>query len=381
MRRFGLPALLATASITLLAGHAWSQTGQSTPSNSKPAAMPSGAPGGSAEPRSPEGRRYLAQPLTTEIYTADPSARVFNGKIYIYPSHDIDAGIPDDDIGSQYDMRDYRVLSMDRPGAPVTVHPVAISVKDVPWAAKQAWAPDALFKNGTYYLYMPLKDKAGVFRMGVATSKSPVGPFVAEKQPIRGSFSIDPGMFTDDDGQNYMYFGGIWGGQLQRWATGKYDAAAGNTDLKQDDKPALAPKMARLSADMKQFAEPVRDVVLLDEAGKPILGGDHDRRFFEAAWVFKRDGKYYFTYSTGDTHFLNYAIGDTPYGPFRYTGHILAPVQGWTSHHSVFKFENRWWLAYHDTHVGKKNSLRSVKMTEVFFNPDGTIRQIDPFKH
>ena len=333
-----------------------------------------------AEARSPEGRRYVAQPLVTDKFFADPSAHVFNGKLYVYPSHDVDAGIPDDDLGNQYAMHDYHVLSMDRVGGPVTVHPVAIDVKDIPWASKQTWAPDAAHKNGTYYLYMPARDKQGVFRIGVATSKSPTGPFKAEKEPIRGSYSIDPAVFTDTDGASYMYFGGIWGGQLQRWTSGRYDPNGGDTDLKQDDKPAIAPKIARMSADMKQFAEAPRDVIITDEAGKPVLGGDHDRRFFEAAWTFKRGGKYYFTYSTGDTHFLNYAIGDSPYGPFRYTGHILKPVQGWTSHHSIVEFQGRWWLFYHDTQLSDKNHLRSAKVTELTFNTDGTIQLIDPFK-
>ncbi|MCP5751143.1 hypothetical protein NL359_39100, partial [Klebsiella pneumoniae] len=79
-------------------------------------------------------------------------------------------------------------------------------------------------------------------------------------------------------------------------------------------------KVARLTPDMKQLVEPLRDAVILDEKGKPILGGDHDRRFFEGSWTFKRGGKYYYMYSTGDTHFLAYAVGDSPYGPFKYTG-------------------------------------------------------------
>lgn len=359
--------------VLLVGGLAIAQTGKAPPVAAKANA------GG--EPRSPDGRRYLAQPLVTKIFAADPSAHVFNGKIYVYPSHDIDSGIPDDDLGSQYAMRDYRVLSMDRPGGPVTIHPVGIDVGHIPWASKQTWAPDAAYKNGTYYLYMPARDKQGVFRIGVATSKSPTGPFKAEPLPIRGSFSIDPAVFSDTDGESYMYFGGIWGGQLQRWANGRFDANAGDTDLKQDDKPALAPKVARMSADMKQFAEAPRDVQIVDEAGKPILGGDHERRFFEASWLFKRSGKYYFTYSTGDTHFLAYAIGDNPYGPFRYTGHIMTPVQGWTTHHSIIEFKNRWWLFYHDTQLSNRNNLRSAKMTEMTFRPDGTINPIDPFKN
>ncbi|ARU15108.1 alpha-N-arabinofuranosidase [Croceicoccus marinus] len=334
---------------------------------------------------SPDGRSYLSQPLTSEIYTADPSGHVFDGKLYIYASHDIDAGIPDDDLGNQYAMRDYRILRMDRPGGPVTVGPVALDVKDVPWASQQMWAPDAAYKDGTYYLYFPARDKTkdkngvGAFRIGVATSKSPMGPFVPEPNYIEGSFSIDPSVFTDDDGTSYMYFGGIWGGQLQRWNNGVYDPQGSDTDLMQDDQPAISGKVARLSPDMKSFAEPVRDALIVDEAGNPVLGGDHDRRFFEAAWVFKRDGKYYFTYSTGDTHYLNYAIGDSPYGPFTYKGHILEPVQGWTSHHSIVEWNGKWYLLYHDTQLSGKNHLRNVKMTELTFNPDGTIPTISPF--
>jgi len=336
-----------------------------------PAAKPPAAESGDA--------KFLSQPLVSEIYTADPSAHVWDGKVYVYPSHDIDAGIPDDDLGSQYAMRDYRVLSMDSIGGPVTVGPVALDIADVPWASQQMWAPDAARKDGTYYLYFPAKDKKGVFHIGVATGTSPTGPFKAEPEPIAGSFSIDPAVFTDADGESYMYFGGIWGGQLQRWATGTYNADIGSTDLKQDDKPALGARVARLGADMKSFAEKPREVVILDEKGKPVLGGDHDRRFFEASWMYKRGDTYYFTYSTGDTHFLNYATGSNPYGPFTYRGHFMLPVQGWTTHHSIVDWNGKTWLFYHDNQLSGKNHLRNVKVTELKFNPDGTIQQIDPF--
>jgi len=374
-----LTLLAATAAIALT-GCSGTPAGNDTAANGAAPANDAAANSGGAEPRSPEGKRYLAQPLVKDLYFADPSAHVFDGKLYIYPSHDVDAGIPDDDLGSQYAMHDYQVLSMDAPGGKVTVHPVALDVKQIPWASAKTWAPDAAFKNGTYYLYFPAQDKAGVFRIGVATSKSPVGPFKAEPEAIRGSFSMDPAVFTDADGQSYMYFGGIWGGQLQRWATGKYDPNAGDTDLKKDDQPALMPKIARMSADMKQFAETPRDVVITDDKGKPILGGDHDRRFFEASWTFKRDGKYYFSYSTGDTHYIAYAIGSTPYGPFKYAGRILDPVQGWTNHHSVVEWNGKWYLAYHDTQLSNRNHLRSAKLTELSFNPDGTIKTLNPFK-
>ncbi len=322
--------------------------------------------------------RYLSQPLVSEIYTADPSAHVWDGKIYIYPSHDIDGPTPEDDLGAHFEMRDYRVLSMDKIGGKVTVHPVGLHVSQVPWATKQMWAPDAAKKNDTYYLYFPAKDKQGAFRIGVATSKSPVGPFKAQSQPIKGSFSIDPAVFTDTDGKTYMYFGGIWGGQLQRNVTGTYDPNGSKTDLNADDKPALAPKVARLGDDMLEFAEKPRDVLIVDKNGKPLLGGDHDRRFFEASWMHKYKGKYYFSYSTGDTHYLVYAIGDSPYGPFTYTGRILEPVDGWTTHHSIVESNGRWWLFYADSQLSQTTRLRNVKVTELFYNPDGTIKTLDP---
>ncbi len=351
--------------------------------------------GQAAAPRTPtgapvptttvDGRHYLSQPLTTEIYTADPSAHVFAGKIYVYPSHDVPTATADDDLGNEYAMHDYRVLAMDRIGGPVTVGPVALDVAQVPWASKQMWAPDAAYRNGQYYLYFPARDKRldknglGTFRIGVATSKSPMGPFKAEPTPIAGSYSMDPAVFTDDDGKTYMYFGGIWGGQLQRWASGRFDPNGSDTDLHQDAKPALSGKVVRMNADMTSFAEPPRDAVVLDAGGKPIVGGDHDRRFFEASWMFRRGGVYYFTYSTGDTHFLNYATGTNPYGPFTYRGHILNPVQGWTTHHSIVEWNGKWWLFYADTQMSGKNHLRNVKVTELHFAADGSIPTIDPF--
>src|SRR5688572_13770528 len=321
----------------------------------------------------------ISEPLVKHIYTADPSAHVFNGKIYIYPSHDIEAGVPENDKGDHFDMRDYHVLSLDNIGGEVKDNGVAIDIKDIPWAGRQLWAPDAAFANGKYYLYFPVKDKQDIFRIGVATSDSPTGPFKAEAQPIKGSFSIDPTVFKDSDGAHYMYFGGIWGGQLQRWQTGKYDSTA--RDERKGDTPAIGPRMAKLTANMLQFAEPVKEISIVDKEGKPIAAKDHDRRFFEAAWVHKYNGKYYFSYSTGDTHFICYATGDSPYGPFTYQGVVLKPVVGWTNHHSIVEVNGKWYLFYHDSILsGGKTHLRSVKVTELTHNADGTIQTISPYK-
>ncbi|TKK66610.1 alpha-N-arabinofuranosidase [Ilyomonas limi] len=315
---------------------------------------------------------YLSQPLVTNMYIADPSAHVFNGTVYIYPSHDTDTGAPEKDDGSHFDMRDYHIYSMDSIPGPAIDHGVALDIKNIPWAKRQLWAPDAAFKEGTYYLYFPVKDKQDVFRIGVATGSSPISPFKAQPNPIEGSFSIDPAVFMDDDNNAYMYFGGIWGGQLQRWQSGKYDSTAGQepTDTNAD---ALTAKVAKMSKDMLHFDGPVRDVVIVDENGKPLKAGDHNRRFFEASWMHKYNGKYYFSYSTGDTHNICYAIGDNPYGPFTYKGIILYPVQGWTNHESIISFKGKWYIFYHDTQLSGKTHLRNVKVAELHYNPDGTI--------
>lgn len=323
-------------------------------------------------------RRAISAPLVTHLFTADPSAHVFNGRIYIYPSHDVDAGIPFDDLGSHFAMEDYHVFSMDGPSGPVTDHGSALHLRDVPWASRQLWAPDAAFRNGKYYLFFPAKNKDGLFQIGVAIADAPEGPFHAEPAPIRNSYSIDPAVFIDEDDKAYLYFGGIWGGQLQSYRNNSYDATHQEPA---PDEAALGPRVAQLSDDLLQFNEAVRDIIITDKDGSPLKAGDNDRRFFEASWMHKYDGRYYFSYSTGDTHFICYAVGDNPYGPFRYEGRILNPVVGWTSHHSICEFQGEWYLFYHDSSLSKGiTHLRSMKMTRLIHEPDGKIRCIDPYK-
>jgi hypothetical protein len=221
-----------------------------------------------------------------------------------------------------------------------------------------------------------VKDKGDVFRIGVATSKKPEGPFVAEKQPIAGSYSIDPAVFRDDDGSFYMYFGGIWGGQLQRWDNNKYNAAG---KLKTPEEQAVLPRVAKLAKDMKSFSGEVKEIKLVDENGKTFTEKQNDKRFFEASWVHKYNGKYYFSYSTGDTHNICYAVGDSPYGPFTYKGIVLSPVKGWTNHHSIVEFKGKWYLFYHDVELSGKTHLRNIKVTELKHNADGTIQPVSAF--
>ncbi|KAF3934505.1 Beta-xylosidase [Dactylella cylindrospora] len=317
------------------------------------------------------------KPLVTHIYTADPSAHVFNNRIYVYPSHDRETDIEDNDNGDQYDMADYHVLSMDSIGSEVIDHGVALKQEDIPWVSKQLWAPDAAYKNGKYYLYFPARDKEGVFRIGVAVGDQPEGPFTPDPEPIPESYSIDPACLVDDDGQAYLYFGGIWGGQLQCWQTGEYKAEAYTTMEPSGTGPAMLPRVAKLSEDMHTFDGPILQVSIVDEDGKLLIADDHDRRFFEAAWVHKYKGKYYFSYSTGDTHYLCYAIGDSPLGPFTYAGRILEPVEGWTTHHSIVEAHGKWYLFHHDSHLSGKNHLRSAKVRELVYDDEGKLHLAD----
>ncbi len=319
-----------------------------------------------------------ARYLVNNLYTADPAAHVFNGKIYIYPSHDIESGIPENDLGDHFDMKDYHVFSMDSVEGEVTDHGVALDIKDVPWGGRQMWDTDAAYKNGKYYLYFPAKDKTDIFRIGVAVSDKPEGPFIPESHPIIGSYSIDPCVFEDTDGQHYMYFGGLWGGQLQRYRNNKAQECGSEPA---DNEPALYSRVVKMSEDMLGFAEGPKDLVILDENGNPLTAGDHERRFFEASWMHLYNGKYYFSYSTGNTHKLCYAIGDSPYGPFTYQGVILMPVVGWTTHHSIVEFKGKWYLFHHDSvPSGGRTWLRSMKVIELDYNEDGTIKTIYPEK-
>ena len=321
--------------------------------------------------------RAISQPLVTHIYTADPSAHVFEGKLYVYCSHDIEGGVAFNDDGAHFCMEDYHVLSMDSPDGPATDCGLALHVSEVPWAERQMWAPDAACRDGRYYLYFPAKTAEGLFRIGVAVGEHPAGPFTPQPRPIDGAYSIDPSVFADDDGEHYLLFGGIWGGQLQKYRDNAYDA--GNEEPG-DGEPALGPRIARLRADMLELDEPTREVQILDEQGRPLRADDHNRRYFEGPWLHKYEGRYYLSYSTGNTHLLCYAVGDNPYGPFTYQGQVLRPVVGWTTHHSICEYEGRWYLFYHDSLLsGGVTHLRSVKMVELQHDAEGRIVPINPY--
>ena len=182
------------------------------------------------------------------MYTADPSAHVFNGRLYVYPSHDLDSS-------QTFDMTDYHVFSTEDM-VNWTDHGQALHLDQVSWATEMAWAPDCGFYNGKYYLYFPT-DRSYI---GVGVSDSPTGPFIDpigkplltkdSPEVVNKRDFIDPSVYVDDDGTPYLFFG------------------------------QLDVNVVQLNEDMVSYKEPVH-----------IIKGVKD--FFEAIWVHKYNGTYY----------------------------------------------------------------------------------------
>lgn len=292
-------------------------------------------------------------PFIKGQFTADPTARVFNGKMYVYPSHDIQA--PADKPNLRKDwfcMEDYHVFSSENL-TDWNDHGVILSQQQVPWVNADSysmWAPDCTYRDGMYYLYFPAMVKPDSITrrfgmmIGVAVSDRPDGGFVPMAEPIKGVYGIDPCTLIDDDGQAYLY----WSGRGMHGAR-------------------LKPNMLQIDS------EPV------------AIGNLPDGSLKEGPFVFKRKGKYYFTYPwvpvEGETENLSYAMGDSPLGPFEYKGLIMdqSPTKCWTNHHSIVEYKGEWYLFYHHNDYSPQfDKNRSARIDKIHFNDDGTIRKVTP---
>ena len=291
----------------------------------------------------------LAQnPFITDQYTADPSARVFGDRVYVYPSHDILATEERGRAG-WFCMEDYHVFSSANL-TDWTDHGVIVSQENVEWGNPEAysmWAPDCIFRNGRYYFYFPdiIKDtlKYGRgFSVGVAIADKPEGPFKTQPEPIKGVRGIDPNVFIDHDGQAYLYWslGNIYG--------------------------------ARLNENM------------IDLASEPLVLAElPEEGLKEGPYLFEREGTYYLTYPhvQNNTERLEYAIGDNPLGPFKFAGVIMdeSPTGCWTNHQSIIRFKDQWYLFYHHNDLSPDfDKNRSIRVDSLFFNENGTIRKVIP---
>jgi hypothetical protein len=290
----------------------------------------------------------LAQnPLIGDQFTADPTARVFEGRVYMYPSHDIPP--PEDQRQEWFTMADYHVFSSDNL-VDWTDHGVIVDQATVPWvngAGYSMWAPDCIERDGKYYFYFPAPFDPLIGRgngIGVAISDTPYGPFVPQPRPIEGVTGIDPGLFIDRDGQAYI----TWAGRGLH--------------------------IAKLKANM----------IELDSEPQPVQGLPEGGGLKEGPFLFERGGKYYYTFPwviNNTTEALVYCMGDNPMGPFEYKGVIMDEHANgcWTNHHSVVEFEGEWYLFYHRNDYSPHfDKLRSARIERLAFNPDGTIAKVTP---
>ena len=258
--------------------------------------------------------------------------------------------------------------------------------EQVAWAEKQMWDNDVVEKDGKYLIFSA-KDYNGVFHLEVAYRRQARGSVYTRAPHPWCSFSIDPAAYSRTMTVRSMSTSAVSGAdsssgiRLRQKLEGRRRP---RSCCRQEDPalfapadiPALSSFVVKMSEDVLQFAEAPRSVVVLDKDGQPLKAGD-PHRFFEASWMHKYNGKYYFSYSTGDSHFLCYAIGDNPYGPFTYQGVLLDPVVGWTTHHSIVQYKGEWFLFYHDCVPSNDvTHLRSLKVQRLFYNEDGTIQKV-----
>ncbi|WP_074493185.1 family 43 glycosylhydrolase [Mucilaginibacter polytrichastri] len=288
---------------------------------------------------------YAQNPLIMSQFTADPSARVFGDKVYVYPSHDIMATKGHGRAG-WFNMADYHVFSSPNL-TDWTDHGVIVSQNKVNWADSSAyamWAPDCIARNGKYYFYFPAIVKPNIgrgFGIGVAIADKPQGPFVPQPEPIKGALGIDPNVFIDKDGQAYIYY------------------AQGNIYA------------AKLKENMMELASEPK-----------ILGDLPEKGLKEGPYLFERKGIYYLTYPhvENKTERLEYAMASNPMGPFKFGGVIMKESPNcWTNHQSLIEFKGQWYLFYHRNDLSPNfDKNRSIRADSLFFNTDGTIREVIP---
>ena len=296
------------------------------------------------------GLTFSQNPIVRNQFTADPTARVFNGKVYVFPSHDIPT--PPEKPGRKdwFCMADYHVFSSENL-TDWTDHGMIVSQNKVSWVDSTSysmWAPDCIERNGKYYFYFPANktvvDANGRkgFGIGVAIADQPEGPYVPLPEPIKGVNGIDPNGFIDKDGQAYLY-----------WAMGNIF-------------------VAKLKDNMTELAS---EPMVIDNLPQKGLK--------EGPFLFERNGIYYLTIPHVENKIerLEYAIGNNPMGPFKMAGVVMdeSPMNCWTNHQSFIQYKGQWYLFYHqDAYSPKFDKNRSICIDSLFFNADGSIQKVTP---
>lgn len=284
-------------------------------------------------------------PVIRDQYSADPTARVFGDRVYLYPSHDIISPVAPE--RRWFAMADYHVFSSNDL-TDWTDHGVILDQKQVPWANHEGyamWAPDCVEHQGRYYLLFPsgLASERG-FGIGIATAPSPIGPFTPAAKPLDGVRGIDPCMLQTSRGESYLFW-------------------AGNGGI----------TVARMNDDYQSLAEAPKTIAGLPDG------------FKEGPFAFERNGLFYLTFpwvrQKNGTETLAYAMSKSPEGPYTFKGLIMDewPDKCWTNHHSIVQYRGQWYLFYHHNDYSPTfDKCRSVRVDSLSFRPDGTIVKVEP---
>lgn len=293
-------------------------------------------------------------PIIGGLY-ADPDIVKFDDTYYIYPTTDgfLHWSGCQFKVFSSKDLLDWKDEG------------VILDLKgdQVAWATGSAWAPAIAERNGKYYFYFCGKREDGISCIGVAVADKPVGPFVAKREPLLSpetvkaagvsvSQVIDPSIYTEEeDGTQYLLFGNGAGAIVQ-----------------------LEENMVQVCTETMKNIQGLYD-------------------FREAVTVFKRNGKYHFTWSCDDTgsedYHVNYGTADALYGQVQFRGTVLSKkpeknILG-TGHHSIYKVPDNdlYLIAYHrfgtplEKYPEEKGCHREICLDEVTFDKDGFMNVVE----
>lgn len=289
---------------------------------------------------------FAQNPIIQTAYTADPAPMVYNGKVYLYTTHD-------EDNSTWFTMNDWRLYTTDDM-VNWTDHGTVLSYKDFKWSNGDAWASQCIERNGKFYMYVPVTaSKNGRSAIGVAVSDSPYGPFYdpLDKPLVQSDWGdIDPSVFIDDDGQAYLYWGN----------------------------PQL--NYIKLNEDMISYTGDIVRVPLTAESfGKREGDTQRSTLYEEGPWLYKRDKKYYLFWPGGPLpEHIGYSMSDSPTGPWKHGG-VVMPAGGnaFTIHPGVIDFKGKTYFFYHNGMLPKGGGFnRSVCVEEMKFNNDGSIPQL-----
>ncbi len=283
-------------------------------------------------------------PIIQTAYTADPAPMVYNGKLYLYTSHDEDAS-------TWFTMNDWKLYSTEDM-VNWTEHPMPLSYKTFDWARGDAWAMQCVEREGKFYAYVPVTMKKGGGAIGVAVADSPYGPFhdpLGKPLVSSGKGDIDPTVLIDDDGQAYLY----WGNPFCYYV--------------------------KLNEDMISYEGDIVKVPMTEEAFGKREGNVAERPtlYEEGPWLYRHNDWYYLLWAGGPiSEHLGYSMGKSPLGPWKYAG-TLMPTEGrsFTNHPGIVDYKGHTYLFYHNGALpGGSGFTRSVCVEQVTFNADGTIQ-------